>query len=79
MTGNVSEWAHDVYIIPPATSGTPHIDPHGPDRGELHAIRGSSFMHSTISELRLSFRDYGKDGRPDLGFRVARFADKGKP
>jgi hypothetical protein len=32
-------------------------------------------MHGTITELRLSFRDYGSDGRQDVGFRIARFAE----
>jgi hypothetical protein len=32
-------------------------------------------MHATVTELRLSYRDYGKDPRPDVGFRVARYAE----
>ncbi len=50
-------------------------DPLGPDTGDYHVIRGSSWMNGTITELRLTFRDYGTDGRPDLGFRIARFAE----
>ena len=49
-------------------------DPVGPAEGEYHVIRGASFLHGTVTELRLSFRDYGKDPRPDVGFRVARYA-----
>jgi hypothetical protein len=30
-------------------------------------------MHGSITELRLSYRDYGDDPRPDLGFRIARY------
>jgi formylglycine-generating enzyme required for sulfatase activity len=70
--GNVAEWANDFYEIPPEQ---PQRDPLGPESGEYHVIRGSSWMNGTITELRLSFRDYGTDGRPDLGFRVARFAE----
>ena len=36
-------------------------------------IRGSSWMHGQLVDLRLAFRDYGEDGRQDLGFRVARW------
>jgi formylglycine-generating enzyme required for sulfatase activity len=79
MNGNVAEWVHDVYAIPDSTTGPVVVDPHGPDAGELHVVKGSSWMHSTVTELRLSFRDYGRDGRPDLGFRVARFPDQGEP
>jgi hypothetical protein len=32
-------------------------------------------MHGTITELRIPFRDYGIDGRQDVGFRLARFAE----
>ena len=70
--GNVAEWIHDYYEIP---STAPVVDPLGPDQGEYHVIRGASWMHGTVSDLRLSFRDYGVDGRPDVGFRIARFAE----
>jgi len=70
--GNVSEWISDFYEIPKETEAR---DPLGPDTGEYHVIRGSSWMNGTITELRLTFRDYGTDGRPDLGFRIARFAE----
>jgi len=32
-------------------------------------------MSDRVTELRLTFRDSGKGRRPDLGFRIARFAD----
>ena len=71
LGGNVAEWVNDFYQHP-APEGTP---PLGPAAGEYHVIRGSSWMHGTTTELRLSFRDYGIDGRRDLGFRLARFAE----
>ena len=70
--GNVAEWTHDFYEQP---SGDPLTDSLGPKTGEYHVIRGSSWRHGTITDLRLSFRDYGKDGRNDLGFRIARYAE----
>ncbi|HSD27333.1 MAG TPA: SUMF1/EgtB/PvdO family nonheme iron enzyme, partial [Vicinamibacteria bacterium] len=74
LGGNVAEWAHDLYSIPPASQEEAR-DPAGPKEGEQHVIRGSSFMHASVTELRLSFRDYGTRPRPDLGFRVARYAE----
>jgi formylglycine-generating enzyme required for sulfatase activity len=72
LSGNVAEWTHDFYEIP---DDQPSTDPLGPTSGEYHVIRGSSWMHGTITELRLSFRDYGSDGRQDVGFRIARYAE----
>jgi formylglycine-generating enzyme required for sulfatase activity len=72
LSGNVAEWVHDFYEIPDGAAVT---DPLGPTTGEYHVIRGSSWMHGTITELRLAFRDYGSDARQDVGFRIARFAE----
>ncbi len=70
--GNVAEWMNDFYAQP---TPDPSTDPLGPTKGDYHVIRGSSWRHGTITDLRLSFRDYGKDGRNDLGFRIARYAE----
>ena len=72
LGGNVSEWIHNFYEIPKVNSVVANL---GPEEGEYHVIRGSSWMHGTITDLRLSFRDYGTDGRRDVGFRLARFAE----
>ncbi|MBV1931498.1 MAG: PEGA domain-containing protein [Porticoccaceae bacterium] len=74
MGGNVAEWLNDYYSIAIATSGSAAIDPTGPDTGEYRVIRGPSWRHGGLSELRLSFRDYGIKARDDLGFRLARYA-----
>jgi formylglycine-generating enzyme required for sulfatase activity len=74
LGGNVAEWVHDVYAIPAATS-SPERDPAGPAAGDLHVILGSSFLHGSVSELRLSYRDYATKPRTDVGFRVARYAE----
>ncbi len=74
LGGNAAEWASDRYTVYP--SGVPlAVDPTGPADGQYHVIRGSSWRHSGISELRLSFRDFGDSGRLDVGFRIARTAD----
>lgn len=75
LAGNVAEWVHDIYEVRVPTAGVVEKDPTGPVKGEYHVIRGASYMSDRVTELRLSLRDSGKDKRPDLGFRVARFAD----
>ena len=72
LSGNVAEWVNDFHEIP---APDPVSDPLGPATGQYHVIRGSSWMHGTITELRISFRDYGNGARQDLGFRIARFAE----
>ncbi len=74
MDGNVAEWLNDYYSIAKATSGSAAVNPMGPHTGEYRVIRGPSWRHGGLSELRLSFRDYGIDARDDLGFRIARYA-----
>jgi formylglycine-generating enzyme required for sulfatase activity len=74
MGGNVSEWVHDIYTIYTPARGDIASDPTGPDEGEYHVIRGASWMDESVTELRLSYRDYGADPRPDVGFRIARSA-----
>lgn len=72
LDGNVAEWIHDFYAIP---DGSETVDPLGPEDGQYHVIRGASWMRGTVVDLRLSYRDYGVEGRPDVGFRLARFAE----
>lgn len=73
--GNVAEWVNDLYTVPTPGLTTPVVDPVGPERGNSHVVRGSSWRHAGVTELRLSFRDYSDVPRPDIGFRVARYAD----
>ncbi len=74
LGGNVSEWTHDYYELNPIDPFLSLVDPLGPEFGDRHVIRGASWMKGNISELRSAFRDSGAQGRPDLGFRVARYA-----
>ncbi|MGD1983229.1 MAG: SUMF1/EgtB/PvdO family nonheme iron enzyme [Chromatiaceae bacterium] len=75
LGGNVAEWTNDAYTPYPASAQTPVRDPLGPESGDHRVVRGSSWRHANITELRLSYRDYSKRPRKDLGFRVARYAD----
>ncbi len=70
--GNVAEWVQDYYSVPTPGQVNPINDPKGPERGANRVIRGSSWQHAGVTELRLSYRDYGNNGRVDVGFRIAR-------
>jgi formylglycine-generating enzyme required for sulfatase activity len=72
LGGNVAEWVSDRYEMSPAASAT---DPIGPETGEFHVIRGASYLQGSVTQLRLTFRDYGKEPRPDVGFRIARWVE----
>ncbi len=73
LAGNVSEWINDKYSV--ALVREELTDPIGPETGDYHVIRGSNYTHGRFSELRWTFRDYGLDPRPDVGFRVARYLE----
>ncbi|AQQ68650.1 hypothetical protein Mag101_14170 [Microbulbifer agarilyticus] len=73
MGGNVSEWIHDMYSIGTGLSLKQEENPVGTQDGDYHVVRGSSWKHAGLTELRLSYRDYGADPRNDIGFRVARW------
>jgi formylglycine-generating enzyme required for sulfatase activity len=72
LGGNVAEWVNDRYSVS-ASNGGRLIDPVGSSDGQYHVIRGSSWRQSSISELRLAYRDFGDRGRLDVGFRIARY------
>ena len=72
--GNVAEWVQDYYAVPTPGRTTPLEDPQGPQRGAHHVIRGAGWRDAGLTELRLSYREFGTDGRIDVGFRIARNA-----
>ena len=74
LGGNVAEWMHDFYAVYPGMAEQLVTDPAGPASGDHHVVRDSSWRQGSIGELRLSYRDYSRAPRPDLGFRVARYA-----
>ncbi len=75
LDGNVAEWSHDYHSIYPALSEKPYVDPSGPATGSKHVIRGASWMRSTLSSTRLSYRDQDNKRHVDVGFRIARYLD----
>ena len=72
LGGNVAEWVNDFYD---ASMGLKKLvrDPTGPVSGRFRVVRGASWRHGSITELRLSYRDYSDDKRDDIGFRIARY------
>ena len=78
LGGNVGEWMGDYYgtdtLFPDF-----EVDPRGPQEGRFHVIRGSSWLHGTLRELRWAFRDFGEEERLDVGFRLARYAELREP
>lgn len=72
MGGNVAEWVHDYYGTAIQLGNNIEIDPYGPESGTYHVVRGSSWAHGSVTELRLSYRDYSNERRDDVGFRIAR-------
>jgi formylglycine-generating enzyme required for sulfatase activity len=73
LGGNVAEWTHDLYTVQPPTNAVA-VDPAAGGAGTLRVIRGSSWQHAAVTELRLAYRDFGDGKRNDLGFRIARYA-----
>jgi formylglycine-generating enzyme required for sulfatase activity len=76
LGGNVAEWTNDFYAVYPGQSDRLVKDPTGPANGDHHVVRGSSWRDGSITELRLSYRDYSRGPRDNLGFRIARYADE---
>ncbi len=75
IAGNVAEWMHDYYTIYTTTQSGTAVDPTGPSQGKHHVVRGSSWLRGTLSNTRLSYRDYRDKPQPDIGFRIARYAE----
>ncbi len=75
MGGNVAEWVNDYYSIAVNVSDSVENDPVGPSTGQFKIVRGASWRHSGMTELRLSYRDYSDSARDDLGFRIARYVE----
>jgi formylglycine-generating enzyme required for sulfatase activity len=75
LGGNVQEWTTDRYSIYVVGPDHVSVDPLGPRAGESYVIRGAGWLTGKIPELRVASRDSGSSGRPDLGFRIARYAE----
>lgn len=74
LGGNVAEWAHDYYAVS-IDAAQVAVDPLGPAHGKHHVIRGSSWKQASVTDLRLSARDFGDAARNDVGLRIARYVE----
>jgi formylglycine-generating enzyme required for sulfatase activity len=74
LGGNVAEWCHDFYTIYTYNTNKADTDPSGPPDGKHHVVKGASWKFASMSKLRLAYRDYSDAKRPDLGFRICRYA-----
>ncbi len=76
LGSNLAEWVNDYYsILPPTDAGDQASDPLGPQSGRFRVVRGASWKHASITELRLTYRDYSDRAREDVGFRIARYLE----
>ena len=70
--GNVAEWVQDLYSVPTPGRTDAVVDPTGPRRGSNRVIRGSSWRHAGVMELRTGYRAFGTKPAIDVGFRIAK-------
>jgi formylglycine-generating enzyme required for sulfatase activity len=75
MGGNVLEWTTDRYSIYVVGPDYQSVDPVGPKTGDNYVIRGAGWLTGKVPELRLAARESGSAARPDVGFRIARYAE----
>ena len=78
LGGNAAEWTGDYYGADTLYPDF-EVDPRGPQEGRFYVIRGSSWQHGTLRELRWTYRDRGDEARLDVGFRLARYAELQEP
>ena len=78
LGGNAAEWTADYYGADTLYPDF-EVDPRGPQEGRFYVIRGSSWQHGTLRELRWAYRDRGDEARLDVGFRLARYAELQEP
>jgi len=74
ISGNASEWISDYYEI--RQSRETEVDPLGPEGGDRYVIRGANWAKAARSELRLAYRESGRDRSYEVGFRIARYVDR---
>ena len=78
LGGNAAEWMGDFYGTDTLYPNF-ELDPRGPQEGRFHLIRGASWLHGNLHELRWAYRDFGEEERIDVGFRLARYAELQEP
>ncbi|MFT6896290.1 MAG: sulfatase activating formylglycine-generating enzyme [Paraglaciecola sp.] len=73
MAGNVSEWVHDYYTNAFPDMTKRHIDYLGATTGHSWVYKGGNYQSGRVRELRVAFREFASGGKPEVGFRIARY------
>lgn len=73
LTGNVSEWTHDMYNHTVPSGDQIEIDPFDTSNATYHTIKGSNWASGEVSELRVAYRTGSSAGNERTGFRLARY------
>ena len=73
LTGNVSEWTHDVYDHTVPSGDQIELDPFDTSNATYHTIKGSNWASGEVSELRVAYRTGSSAGNERTGFRLARY------
>ena len=73
LTGNVSEWTHDVYDHTIPSGDQIELDPFDTSNATYHTIKGSNWKSGEVSELRVAYRTGSSAGNERTGFRLARY------
>ena len=73
MAGNVSEWVHDYYTNAFPDMSQRHIDYLGAATGDSWVYKGGNYQSGRVRELRVAYREFGSGGKPEVGFRIARY------
>tara|TARA_B100000131_G_C17850563_1_gene505757 strand:- start:31 stop:648 length:618 start_codon:yes stop_codon:yes gene_type:complete len=72
--GNVREWVNDFYSEEMSLTDKKFIDDYlGPNLGQTHVIKGSSYLSFNLNQMGISYRNKSNFGLDDVGFRVARW------
>ena len=73
LSGNVSEWINDFYLLYPPNADILYYDPSGPKEGSSHVVKGSNFRSGSLTEIRASYRDSEVNTQDYIGFRIVRY------
>ena len=78
MAGNVSEWVNDFYSETRLITDTVMLNPIGPISGNMHTVKGGSFLSSEPEAAAFTFNRTGAapDSTRNYGFRCAVSADQ---
>ena len=73
LAGNVSEWVNDFYSDTRIITDSELVNPIGPISGNMHTVKGGSFLSEEPEASRFVFNRFGAapDAAQNYGFRCA--------